>query len=160
MVLVIILLCVMLAAALSGHFSGDVWYQQMRQPAWNPAPLFMALGWSMYYLAMAVAAWQCWLRAQRHAFGLLLPWMLLLALNVIWAWVFFGLHRVGWSQAVAGLWLAATLATAWDFGARSPAALRLLLLAGVWLGFVLALNFAQWSLNGGGVMSIFRQLRL
>ncbi len=160
MVLAIILLCIMLAAALSGHFSGGAWYQQMRQPAWNPAPLFMALGWSMYYLAMTVAAWRSWQRARRHAFGLLLPWLLLLALNVLWAWVFFGLHRVGWSQAVVGLWLAATLATAWDFRALSPAAFRLLLLAGVWLGFVLALNLAQWILNGGGLASIFRYFRL
>jgi len=153
MTLAIFLLCVVLVAALSGRFSGGEWYQLMQQPGWRPPALAMAAAWSLYYLSMALTAWLVWERRHRRAVRALSIWLLLLALNVLWAWFFFGLHRVGWSLAVLGLWLAATLAASWLLRPVQTDAARLLLLAGLWLLFVLALNFSQWTLNGGGLAS-------
>lgn len=149
--LALVLLWVVLTAALSGRFGGGEWYQTMRQPPWNPPPAFMAFAWSMYYLALALAAWLLWQRCRRRAARRLLAWSLLSLPNVLWAWFFFGMHRIGWSLAVAGLWLTAVLAAAWRIRREVPAAAGLLLLTGAWLGFVIALNFSQWLLNGGGL---------
>jgi len=74
---------------------------------------------------------------------------------VVWAWLFFDLHRVGWAMAVMAVWLLISLVTVKTFRSFRLEAPSLIMPVSVWLMFSLWLNFNQWQLNGGGLSSIF-----
>lgn len=151
----VFVLLVVAAAAVGGQFVGGEWYQDMNQPAWNPPAMVLALVWATLYVLMAVSAWMVWETIRGLAQTALAWWVLQLLLGVVWAWLFFGLHRVGWSVGVMGLWLVAALVTTRSFRSIRVEASSLMLPVAAWLLFALALNFKQWLLNGGGLGSIF-----
>ena len=150
----VFLLLVVAAAVVGGQFVGGDWYQSMIQPAWNPSAMVMALVWAVLYVLMAVSAWMVWETMRSLAKTALSWWGLQLLLSVVWSWLFFGLHRVGWSLGVMGLWLLAVLITIKAFRSIRLEASSLMMPLAAWLLFALALNFIQWQLNGGGLQSI------
>jgi len=150
----VFLLVVVAAAAVGGQFAGGEWYQAMNQPAWNLPALVMAFAWAVVYVLMAVAAWLVWDSMRNLAQAALGWWGLQLLLSVIWSWTFFGLHRIGWSLGVMGLWLLVVLVTLRSFRSIRFEASSLMIPVAIWLLFVLVLNFTQWSINGGGFGSL------
>jgi len=146
---------VVAAAAVGGQFIGGEWYQAMNQPGWNPSAVVMAAVWAVLYVLMAVSAWMVWETMRGLAQTALAWWGLQLLLSVVWSWMFFGLHRVGWSMGVMGLWVLVVLITIKVFRPIRLEASSLMMPVGAWLLFALALNFMQWRLNGGGLGSIF-----
>ncbi|HKJ10532.1 MAG TPA: TspO/MBR family protein [Gammaproteobacteria bacterium] len=123
-------------------------YGQLVKPAWTPPPWLFAPVWTVLYLMMALAAWLVWLPAglagAPRALGLFL---VQLALNGLWSWLFFGLQRRGIAFVdVVLLWFA-ILATAAAFWSRRPLAGVLLVPYLAWVGFAGALNLAIWRLN-------------
>jgi len=151
----VFLFLVVAAAVVGGQFVGGEWYQAMNQPAWNPSPMVMALVWAVLYVLMAVSAWMVWETMRGLAQTALAWWGLQLLLSVVWSWLFFGLHRVGWSMGVMGLWLLVVLMTVKSFRSIRVEAGSLMMPVAVWLLFAVSLNFSQWILNGGGLGSIF-----
>jgi tryptophan-rich sensory protein len=97
---------------------------------------------------MAVAGWMVWREAGLA--GALLPLGLFtvqLALNGIWSWLFFGLHRPDLAFAdIIALWLAIAT-TIVVFQPISVTAGLLLLPYILWVSFALVLNFSIWQLN-------------
>ncbi len=152
--LAVFLLIVVVAAAVGGQFVGGDWYQAMNQPAWNPPAGVMASAWAVMYVLMAVSAWLVWDSMRGLAQAALSWWGLQLSLSIAWSWTFFGLHRVGWSMAVVALWVLAALITARSFRPVRFEAFGLMLAVAGWLLFMLALNFSQWLINGGGLGSL------
>ncbi len=150
----VFLLLVVAAAVVGGQFVGGDWYQAMNQPEWNPSAMIMALVWAVLYVLMAVSAWMVWETMRGLAWTALSWWGLQLLLSVVWSWLFFGLHRVGWSLGVMGLWLLVVLVTIKSFRTIRLEASSLMMPLAAWLLFALALNFTQWQLNGGGLQSI------
>ena len=74
--------------------------------------------------------------------------ILQLALNLAWSWIFFAAHLLLAAlaeMAVLGLVVLATLIVFWR---RDRLAGALLLPYLAWLGFAFALNLAIWRLNG------------
>lgn len=151
----VFLVLVLAVSAIGGQFVGGEWYQSMNQPAWNPAAWLLASAWALVYVLMAVAAWLVWDTMRGLAQTALAWWGLQLLLSVVWSWLFFGLHRVGWSLGVMGLWAVAVFMTTKSFRSIRLEAFSLMLPVAVWLLFALVLNFMQWRLNGGGLASIF-----
>jgi len=97
---------------------------------------------------MAIAAWLVWrsggVAANRYALSLFL---LQLALNALWSWLFFAWHLGGWSFAeIVVLWVlvVATLAAFWRV---RPLAGALLIPYLLWVSFAAALNYSVWQLN-------------
>jgi len=115
----------------------------------------LAVVWAVLYVLMAVSAWMVWETIRGQAQTALGWWVLQLLLGVAWSWVFFGLHRVGWSVGVMGLWVVVALITTKSFRSIRVEASSLMMPVAAWLLFALALNFNQWLLNGGGLTSIF-----
>lgn len=141
---------VVLAAAISGQFGGDEWYQAVNQPSWNPSAPVMTLAWALFYVVMGIAAWLVWDAKGRGAAIAIGWWVFQLLLGIVWSLVFFGLQRVGWALAVMSLWVLISLIVANAFRfAKMEAALLMVAVAG-WLTFSWVLNFFQWHLNGGG----------
>jgi tryptophan-rich sensory protein len=98
---------------------------------------------------MGCAAWLVWRSAasprRRTALALFL---VQLALNAAWSWLFFGRHALGASLAGILLLGAVILATIVAFRPISRAAAWLLAPYLAWVGFASALTFAVWRLNG------------
>jgi len=123
-------------------------YGQLVQPAWAPPPWLFGPVWTVLYALMAIAAWLVWrsggFRANRNALGLFL---VQLALNALWSWIFFSWHRglLAFAEILL-LWvlIAATLAAFWRV---RPFAGSLLIPYLVWVSFAAVLNFALWQLN-------------
>ena len=123
-------------------------YGQLIQPSWAPPSSVFGPVWTILYALMGIAAWLVWradsLRATRAALSLFL---LQLAVNALWTWLFFA-----WSQGALAfvnivlLWLL-VVATAVSFWRIRPLAGALLIPYLLWVSFAAALNFSIWQLN-------------
>ena len=123
-------------------------YRQLAQPSWAPPSSVFGPVWSLLYALMGIAAWLVWReggwRRQRGALGL---FVLQLAFNALWSWLFFGWHRGALAFAdIVLLWLL-IVATVIGFWRVRPLAGALLLPYLAWVGFATALNYAVWHLN-------------
>lgn len=153
--LAVFLLLVVIAAAVGGQFVGGDWYRAMHQPYWNPPAMVMASVWAVLYVLMAVSAWMVWDAMRGLARVALAWWGLQLLLSIVWSWMYFGLHRPGWSLAVMSLWLLIVLVVIRTFRPIKLEASSLMMPVAAWLLFAWVLNFVQWHLNGGGIRSVF-----
>lgn len=124
------------------------WYQAIRKPAWTPPNWLFGPVWTVLYLAMAVAAWLVWKRAGWEANSVAL-WLFViqLALNLAWSFIFFKYHSPAWAFVdIALLWIA-ILATAMKFAGVSAVAALLLVPYLIWVTYAASLNFAIWRMN-------------
>jgi benzodiazapine receptor len=136
------------AAAVGARFTPGAWYAGLRKPRWTPPDRLFAPVWTVLYAMMAVAAWLVWRET-----GLsreIALFAVQLALNALWSWLFFGLHRPGAALAdIGALWLAILL-THLAFEHVRPLAGWLLIPYLAWVSFAAALNAALWRLNREG----------
>ncbi len=122
-----------------------VWYPGLAKPSWTPPSWAFGPAWTLLYPMVAVAGWLAW-REGRSRIGTLL-FLLQLALNAIWPWVFFGERRLGLALACALALVAATSLTIRAFWPVSRGAAILMLPYLAWVGFATALTAALWRLN-------------
>jgi tryptophan-rich sensory protein len=97
---------------------------------------------------MAIAAWRVWL-APPSAFrtwGLLL-FLVQLALNFAWSWIFFRMHAIGTALFEVGILWAFIGATTLLFARVTPNAAGLMAPYWAWVTFATALNAGYWLLN-------------
>jgi tryptophan-rich sensory protein len=132
-----------LASARAAEF-----YQQIARPDWAPPAWLFSPVWTALYLLMGIAAWRVW---RAHGFRLgrtaLTLYVVQLAANALWSWVFFAWRQGGLAFAeIILLWclIVATIAAFRPLD-RPAAALMLPYLA--WVSFATALTFATWRLN-------------
>ena len=123
-------------------------YGQLAQPAWAPPPWVFGPVWTVLYALMAIAAWLVWrnggFRSHRLALSLFL---VQLAFNALWSWVFFAWKYGGIAFAEIVLLWALIVATLVSFWRVRPLAGALLVPYLLWVSFAAALNFALWQLN-------------
>ncbi|WP_223788751.1 TspO/MBR family protein [Marinicella meishanensis] len=129
-------------------FNAPEIYGQMTQPEWAPPAWLFGPVWTTLYAMMAVAAWLVWQRGgfnqNRLALGVFL---LQLALNALWSWLFFAWLQGAWSVLNIGLlWvmIAVTIVLFWRVNRWAG---MLLIPYLVWVSFATALNTAMWQLN-------------
>ena len=138
------------AAALGGFASataGD-FYQQLARPAWAPPAWLFAPAWTLLYILMGVAAWLIWReRGVRRVRTALLLFLVQLAVNALWTWLFF-VWRLGALALVEILLLwVLILCTVVAFWRVRPVAGALLLPYLAWVAFASALTYAVWQRN-------------
>lgn len=144
------LLVCFIAAAVGGAASiqAGPFYTQLLRPAWAPPAAVFGPVWTVLYVLMGIAAWQVWrvdgFRAAKSALTLFL---VQLALNALWSWLFFGWHRGALAFADIVLLLALILATLFAFWRIKPLAGALIVPYLLWVTFALALNYSVWQLN-------------
>jgi translocator protein len=140
------------AAALGAVASAGAgaFYAELRRPAWAPPGWLFGPVWSALYALMGVAAWQVWrARARVDTRGALWLYVVQLAANALWSWLFFGWRQGGLAFAeVLVLWCL-ILATFVAFRRINALAAVLLLPYLGWVTFASALTFAVWRLNPG-----------
>lgn len=136
------------AAAVGAVGSADAgaFYQQLQRPGWAPPEWLFAPAWSLLYLMMGVAAWLVW-RARAHITAALAVYVVQLAVNALWTWLYF-VWRQG-ALALAGIVLLDLLifATLVAFWRIRPLAGALLAPYAAWVSYAGALTYATWRLN-------------
>ncbi len=144
------LLAAFAAAAVGGFASANSseFYRELIRPTWAPPGWVFGPVWSVLYAMMGVAAWLVWrVGGFASARNALVVFIVQLAANALWTWLFF-VWRLG-SLAFAEillLWLL-ILATMLLFWSTSRTAAALLLPYLFWVTFASALTLATWRLN-------------
>jgi tryptophan-rich sensory protein len=139
-----------IAAAIGGAASvqAGTFYTQLIRPDWAPPPAVFGPVWTVLYVLMGIAAWLVWrvggLRAAQPALTLFL---VQLALNALWSWLFFGWQRGALAFVDILLLWALIVATLIAFWRVSRVAGALLVPYLLWVTFAAALNYSVWRLN-------------
>ncbi len=135
-------------AAFGSQFTAGEWYDTLAKPSWTPPSWTFGVVWSFLYGIMAIAAWLVWkeygFAGARSALTLFL---VQLALNGAWSWLFFGLENPGAALVDILLLCAALVVTIELFRRRVRVAAILLLPYLLWVLFATALNFQIWRMN-------------
>ena len=134
-----------IAAANSREF-----YEGLQRPTWAPPGSVFGPVWTVLYLAMATAAWMVW-KARNYvgARVALVVYVLQLALNALWTWLFFAWHQGALAfVGVMLLWIAVAM-TMNLFRRVRPMAGTLLIPYLAWVSFAAVLTYAVWRLNPG-----------
>lgn len=124
------------------------WYRALSKPSFNPPGWVFGPVWTLLYVLMAVAAWRISLSEPsplRNAAITL--FVLQLALNLFWSWIFFRRHAIGAALGeLIVLWLAIA-ATTMVFSRIDLAAAWLMAPYWAWTTFAAVLNAAIRRLN-------------
>jgi tryptophan-rich sensory protein len=123
-------------------------YAELVRPEWSPPGSVFGPVWTLLYTLMGISAWLVWRvnGFSRAAIALTL-FLIQLALNALWSWLFFywQLGGVAFAEIIL-LWffIAFTLAAFWRIHKLAAALLVPYLL---WVSFAALLNFSLWQLN-------------
>ena len=138
------------AFAAVASVQAGTFYMQLSRPAWAPPAWLFGPVWTVLYLLMAIGAWLVWkAHGLRRAGAALSLFVLQLAANAMWPWVFFAWHQGALAfLEILFLWalIVGTIVTFWGLQ-KVAAALLLPYLA--WVTFACALTFTAWKLNPG-----------
>ncbi len=124
------------------------WYAGLNKPSFTPPNIAFPIVWNILYAMMAFSLWRLWQarpdEARKRALTLFL---LQLAVNLAWSWIFFGAESIrgGLSTILAlDVLVAMTILAAWKVD-RFAAGLLLPYL--LWIGYATALNAEIVRLN-------------
>ena len=123
-------------------------YLQLARPEWAPPAKVFGPVWTVLYVLMAIAAWLVWrVGGFRFARIALTLFLVQLAVNALWSWLFFDWHWGGLAFVDIGLLWLLIVATLIAFWRIRPLAGALLIPYLLWVSFALALNYSVWQLN-------------
>ncbi|HWN37818.1 MAG TPA: TspO/MBR family protein [Gammaproteobacteria bacterium] len=138
------------AAAVGAFASVDAaeFYAELVRPSWSPPAWVFGPVWSVLYGLMALSAWLVW-RDRRFAGArvALALFVVQLAANTLWSWLFFSLRRGELAFAEVLLLWCLIVATIVCFRRINVLAAILLYPYLAWSTFASALTFAIWRLN-------------
>src|SRR5205085_11177277 len=80
-------------------------YRELSRPIWAPPASVFGPVWSVLYCSIALASWLVWRRSCPGKSAALTAYILQLALNALWSWLFFAWHDGRWAFVeVIALW--------------------------------------------------------
>ena len=124
------------------------WYDALNKPPWTPPDWVFGPVWTLLYLLMGIAAWIVWktygFRLAGTALG---AFLVQLALNGAWSWIFFYLQAPGWAFLEIILLFIAIAVTTRLFFRKSGTAGWLMVPYMIWVGYAATLNGAIWVMN-------------
>ena len=138
------ILLVALTASSGYFFRPGAWYLSILKPDWTPAPMAFRVVWPLLYLLMAVSFS---LTTRKFYWSNFTLFVLQLALNGSWSYVFFELHKISWGGLVMICLWVAIVANIIAFSRSSRLSAALLLPYILWVSFALILNAQIWVLN-------------
>jgi tryptophan-rich sensory protein len=140
--LLFFILLVSSVAFFGAQFHPGDWYAHLHKPAWTPANWVFPVAWSVLYLMIAIAGWLIFSTSNATTKRL---WLIQLALNGLWSWLFFGLHLTGFALLdVLAMWLTTFMLLVY----HPPGAVRWLMMPYLfWISYASALNLAIFLLN-------------
>ena len=122
-------------------------YQELSRPTWAPPATVFGPVWTFLYCCMAIASWLVWRESSAHKSTALALYLVQLALNALWSWLFFAWREGRWAFIeVVVLWGAIVLTIVFFWRVRRAAALLLVPYL-LWVSFASYLTFSVWKLN-------------
>lgn len=128
----------------------STWYAALAKPWFNPPNWVFGPVWTTLFVLMGIALYLAWsnedfnLKDRRQA---VIVFFTQLVLNVLWSYVFFGLHSpLGGAIVIVLLWTVILFTVSKFYNISKPAGLLLLPYI-LWVTFAGVLNFYIWYLN-------------
>lgn len=144
--LIAFLVVVFGVGSFGAQFRPGPWYEALAKPPWNPPNWVFGPVWTFLYVLIAVAGWRVW-RGSAGWSPLLSLWVVQLALNGAWSWLFFGRRLIVVALADITLLLFAILAFIIGAWRVDRVAAYLFVPYLLWVGYALTLNAAIAWLN-------------
>ncbi|HRG19092.1 MAG TPA: tryptophan-rich sensory protein [Flavobacterium lutivivi] len=140
-----------------GYFSSLVtrdniptWYATLKKPFFNPPNWVFAPVWTILYIMMGIAAGRVWNKVdsdQQNVKKGMYFFIIQLALNALWSYLFFGMHNLFLSIIeIILLWLM-IYETIIQFKKVDRLASKLLIPYLVWVSYASILTASVWYLN-------------
>lgn len=128
--------------------SAGTFYGQLLRPDWAPPAAWFSPVWTTLFILMGLAVWLVWREKGFHdTRGALTLYLIQLAVNALWSWLFFGWRMGGAAFAdIIVLWILIVL-TLRAFWRINRIAGLLLVPYLLWVSFAMALNYTVWQLN-------------
>lgn len=127
-------------------------YVQLNRPEWAPPGWLFGPVWTVLYVLMGIAAWMVWReRGWAGARGALTLFLVQLAVNALWTWLFFAWRQGRLALADIVLLAALIVATMIAFARVRTVAAILLAPYLLWVLFATALTMAIWRANPGSL---------
>ncbi|MCF6131092.1 TspO/MBR family protein [Flavobacterium wongokense] len=150
-IILLVVVCTTLGY-LSGMVTRDsitTWYPTLVKPVFNPPNWIFAPVWTLLYIMMGIAAGLVWTsdsdeKTVKKALGF---FAIQFALNVIWSYLFFGLHNPLLALIEIVLLLLMIFETYNQFKRIDKLAGFLLIPYLAWVSFATILNASIWWLN-------------
>lgn len=123
-------------------------YAGLVRPSWAPPGWLFGPVWTTLYLMMGVSAWLVWRAAGwSGAGGALALFLVQLACNALWSWLFFAWRRGAVAFVDVVVLLCLIVATIRAFARVDGVAAILLVPYLVWVAFATALTYSIWRAN-------------
>jgi tryptophan-rich sensory protein len=124
-------------------------YSMLARPSWAPPAWMFGPVWTFLYALMALDAWMLWRDngGFRGAEKPIAAYIIQLAVNSLWTWLFFVWKQGAWSFAGIIILWGLLLVTMILFWRRKPLYGMLLLPYLAWVSFAAFLTWMVWQLN-------------
>lgn len=123
-------------------------YRQLDRPPWAPPAAAFGPVWTILYALQGIAAWLVWReRGVAGARSALTLFLIQLALNALWSWLFFVWRQGGAAFGEVLVLEALIIATMVAFWRVRPLAGELLVPYALWVGFASLLTYSVWQRN-------------
>ncbi len=128
---------------------GMDWYKTIKLPAWTPPGSVIGFVWTTIFILSTISALIVWNKFSRNKrFAWIIGLFLINAgLNVLWSFLFFNQHLIGWSVIEAGLLGLSVIGLIILIGPISRLAAWLLAPYAAWVSFATYLTYIIWTLN-------------
>jgi benzodiazapine receptor len=125
------------------------WYATLIKPSFNPPDWIFAPVWTTLFFLMGISLYLVWNKGlqDKKVKTSLFTFGVQLVLNVLWSFLFFGLHSPFYAFLEITILWAAIMLTIVNFFKVSRTAGLLLLPYIFWVSFAAILNFSIWRLN-------------
>lgn len=144
---VVICLGLGIASGFSTAESVNGWYETIRKPGWNPPNRLFGPVWTVLYILMGIAAALVWHSNLPNKKTALILFAVQFLLNILWSYIFFGMHNILLAFAdILLLSVMIAITIAWFLKINKVAA-WLLLPYFMWVSFASTLNFSIYLLN-------------
>lgn len=128
---------------------GMTWYKTISLPSWTPPGFVIGIVWTIIFILLTLAMIVSFLKIESKKTIILLSslFILNLFLNVLWSYLFFGIHNIGGAFFEAIILDLSVMVIALVVYPFSKLASLLLLPYIVWVAFASYLTHSVWFLN-------------
>ena len=139
-----------IAAALGAVASieAKTFYASLNQPEWAPPAGVFGPVWTALYVLMSISIWLVWRKQPWQNIRVTLTvYILQLAFNALWSWLFFAWHLGHWAFMNIVLLWSLIVIMIYTFWRIKPIAAVLQIPYLLWVTFAAILNFSVWQAN-------------
>lgn len=129
--------------------SVKTWYTTINKPSFNPPNWLFAPVWTTLYILMGIASFRVWQKRKTNEWfhWAVIIYILQLAFNLMWSYIFFELHQLGVALIEIGFLLLLIIINAFIFYRFDKIAGWLFLPYFLWVSFATYLTYSIFMLN-------------